>query len=107
MAGNAFDEMKYMKGHGATTDHHTGTLSTATAATVTLATEGWWKLSCDEDFWWRGPDAASTAVTASTGSHEWAKDTPPYFFVTSDNKYVSVLAVSTTGIYYIDRVKGP
>ncbi len=104
--GNPYNESEFIRGLGATADHKTGNL-TAVAATVAL-TEGWWKVSADQDYWWRGPDSASTAVTTATGVHEWAKDTPPLIHVAHGvTKYVSVLRVATSGSYYMDRVKGP
>ena len=104
--GNAYDEMHDMKAMTAAKDHKTGTLSTATPVSIVLSTAGWWKLSADQDYFWIGPNAASTLLTSAIACHEWAYDTPPPVFVKA-NEYVAVRAVATQGTYWVDRVKGP
>ena len=101
---NVFDEWHSIVASGLAADHKAETLSSA-AVSVTLSTAGWWKVSADVDIWLRGPSAAASTVTASTGQHEWAKDTA-IFNAKAGEKIAALRVGAVAGTLYVDRIKG-
>lgn len=101
---NLYDEWHSHRMAGQTTAHVQKTLSSA-AVQIAMSTVGWWRLSADVDWYGRGPESSYTAVTASTGQHNWANDSVE-FYVRSTS-YISAKRVgSVAGTIWADLVKG-
>lgn len=113
-AGNVNDYMDELRGFPGSIANKTGSLSGALAANtvhVELTVAGWYKLSCDVDFYWTGP-GPSADITPGEACHEWGYDTPQEVYVSAEaiaaaQNFLNILRVgASTGTYFVNRKKG-
>ena len=102
---NPFDRWhQYLASH-ASTDHHTGTLST-TMSTLSCGA-GWWELTGSVNYRWGYSSASTASVTSTVGKHQWAEERALCYVPHGSTYYISIIADgSGGGEYHIDRTWG-